>query len=163
MTEKRLILARHAHRDTSDREADNGLSSKGWEQARSLTRRVLLALNSQPARILSSPKTRCRETLELLAQARGADVGTEPLLDEQHPDESFADFHKRIEKFQQNWLSSSESIWVVCTHGDWIPAALSQWIGEEIDLKKGAFAEISAEKGSKQIIQLVQDPSSDSL
>ena len=81
----RLILVRHAHRDTSHgRERDNGLSPKGEKQAEFLAAHFL-ASDRQPTLILTSRLRRAIETAQILADALGCPMRDEPTLGLGHP------------------------------------------------------------------------------
>src|SRR5688500_2814869 len=79
----RILLVRHA--DAGGRHAFDGpdaarpLTKKGRKQAD----RIAAALSDvRFDRLLASPATRCRQTLEPLAEALGLDVDEEPMLNE---------------------------------------------------------------------------------
>ena len=79
----RIILVRHGDAGSRSRwdgpDADRPLSGKGRKQAR----RIARALDDVTFdRVLTSPATRCRQTLEPLAEALGLDVEDEPMLAE---------------------------------------------------------------------------------
>lgn len=128
--ERYLILVRHAHRETSFIEPDNGLSEKGKLQVESL--KVYFekewAEGLDGFQFLSSPKQRCIETLKPLAATFNNSLRIEPLLDEHEPQETYADFLQRTEAFLKAFLADSNS-WVCCSHGDWIPGFIDL-IGE---------------------------------
>jgi broad specificity phosphatase PhoE len=147
----RLILVRHAHRDTSSREADNGLSEKGREQAKELVSVFKKRIGKdflKDAKIvlLSSPKKRCIETLTPFSKKIEVGVTIDPNLDEQKPEETLGQFEKRIVsflKFVQSNSSDHKNLYVfVCSHGDWLPIALQKLVGVVIDMKKGGVAEV---------------------
>jgi broad specificity phosphatase PhoE len=161
----RLILVRHAHRDTSSREADNGLSEKGREQAKelvsvfkkrigkdSLKNSFKDALTGAKIVLLSSPKKRCIETLTPFSKKIEVNVTIDPSLDEQKPEETLGNFEKRITSFlkfvqdldQENKKKSKSSDLhiFICSHGDWLPIALQKLVGVVIDMKKGGVAEV---------------------
>jgi broad specificity phosphatase PhoE len=156
MAEPRLILIRHAHRDTSDRESDNGLSEKGWEQAYELAKHFAKEFKDRKPRLLSSGKRRCVETLEPISKVTGVKVEIDPLLMEQEHEERSARFQARIERFLEIWKESKEELTVACSHGDWIPAALRELTGEEVDLKKGAWAELVRQGSKVKLRELIQ-------
>lgn len=72
----RLLLLRHADRDLSlGALADTGLSPWGRDQAQKLQQTLLegdLVTDVAAVRVWSSPKLRCQQTIEPLAQALGA-------------------------------------------------------------------------------------------
>lgn len=86
MTEPaRILMVRHGHSEANAlgrfafRRWDPGLTTLGWEQARSL----VASLAGIPIeRIVSSPLRRARETVAPLAEARGLDVADLPGLAE---------------------------------------------------------------------------------
>lgn len=162
---KLLILIRHAHRDISEHESDNGLSEKGLKQALLLAEYWKKQLNEKLVVLLSSPKKRCRETLAPLAKALEAKVKICKDLDEQLSTEGSTKFNKRIQTFLKDWEGSEDLITIACSHGDWIPQAIAMATGENVSLKKGAFAMISIrapadedEKSSKpKLVSVVQE------
>lgn len=107
---------RHAHageRDDFDGDdAERPLSPKGQAQAQHL---VALLEAFPVSAVLSSPMVRCRQTVEPLAQARGLVVEPEPALAEGAGDDAVS--------LAQRLLGSAA---VLCTHGDVIPAVLSE-------------------------------------
>jgi len=165
---KRLIIIRHAHRDVTDRMQDNGLSPKGRIQAKALVdlyserigRDGLGATSSvvEPL-ILSSPRKRCQETLESLSKALKISVKVDPRLDEQHAAETIREWTQRVQAFIAEWKSSPEPLWVVCSHGDWIPFALEILIHQSIDVKKGAWIELELKGDQVTLTQCIQRPS----
>jgi 8-oxo-dGTP diphosphatase len=71
----RLLVVRHGHAEPKvgwrGSDDDRPLVAKGRRQAQSLVKSVS---RYRPARIISSPALRCRQTVEPLATARGLDV-----------------------------------------------------------------------------------------
>jgi broad specificity phosphatase PhoE len=144
-----LVFIRHAHRDTSKRAEDNGLSSKGKEQAKLLARfskKRLDALDSKDLKkvfIYSSPKKRCIETVEGIAKELSVKIIIDPDLDEQSADEGSGDLKRRCKAFlaRIKKMHSQSNEWVLCSsHGDWLPVALLEYTGCSVDLKKSAWA-----------------------
>jgi broad specificity phosphatase PhoE len=156
---KTLVLIRHAHRDTTDRSADNGLSDKGSKQAALLLRYYIKIFGDKctkdKPRLYSSPKRRCVETLIGIAHEAGVRVESGSEFLEQQPDESMGDFKKRAEKFVDKWKSEKNqvAVTIVCSHGDWLPAVLQAATGARAELKKGAWAEITLEDGGLPRLQ----------
>jgi broad specificity phosphatase PhoE len=160
---KTLVLIRHAHRDTTDRSADNGLSEKGVKQAAALLRYYVKAFGDEESknkpRIFSSPKRRCVETVTSIAREAGVRVETSSEFLEQGTDESLADMRKRAEKFVEKWKAekNQNELTIVCSHGDWLPAALQAAMGGRVELKKGAWAELRIEeRGLPRLEWLIQ-------
>lgn len=160
---KTLVLIRHAHRDTTDRSADNGLSEKGTKQAAALLHYYIKAFGSEELknkpRIFSSPKQRCLETVIGIARECGVRVESSSEFMEQQTGESLADLRKRAEKFVDKWKSEKNQaeLTLVCSHGDWLPAALQAAMGGRVELKKGAWAEVRIEeRGLPRLEWLIQ-------
>lgn len=152
-----LILVRHAHRDTTrGRELDNGLSKKGQRQAKAIERRYRSVYDNQPVYILSSPKRRCRETVEPLARRQRVRVRFSSLLDEQGAMESEKTFLRRLKKFLRWWRTTRHSRVMVCTHGDWIPAFFSENLALPLSLSKGGWAELEAEGRGHRVTWILQ-------
>jgi phosphohistidine phosphatase SixA len=79
-----IFLIRHAHAGVRAAwpalDGDRPLSARGHHEAD----RIAALLSGQPiARILSSPRRRCVETVAPLAAARGLAIESEPRLDEE--------------------------------------------------------------------------------
>lgn len=153
---KQLILIRHAHRDNSDRGLDNGLSPKGEKQARWLKRYVEGRFSREEwkdlkAVLLSSPKKRCVETLLGLSEHFDLPCEKEMDLDEQKPNESFAQFEARIHEFLKWWVKDAPPVVVACSHGDWLPLAVFHLLGASVEMKKGSWLEVEFDHGRPQL------------
>ncbi len=152
-----LLLVRHAHRDTSNRGLDNGLSLKGQKQANALARYFdKLGSRKRETLLLSSPKLRCRETIQGLEKAANTSVETLDLLDEQGPRETTGEFQRRVRSLCRWWARENIDLTVCCTHGDWIPAAMRILFGLEIELKKGGIILIERTLKQNQIVEIRQ-------
>lgn len=76
-TISRLVLMRHAKSDWSGEDGDDfsrPLADRGLRDARQMGR-WLLDSGYLPGRIMSSPSRRTRQTLELMAESTGLDLG----------------------------------------------------------------------------------------
>lgn len=149
---KTLVLIRHAHRDTSARELDNGLDEKGREQAKCIKRFFADRFQKGEADaglwLVSSPKLRCVETLNPLAKALEREVDVHPGLDEQSFKESSEVFEKRVATFLAEWAKSPAALTVLCSHGDWLPLATQRLMkGLNFDFRKGAWVELEWDTG----------------
>jgi 8-oxo-(d)GTP phosphatase len=140
---KTLVLIRHAHRDTSEAAADNGLSPKGRAQAEALPALYKKRLKEEAALLLSSPKRRCLETLAPLAESLGAKVRKDPRLLEGDGGD--------LEGFLSWWKEEAPARVVACSHGDWIPYFLHLAAGALMPVRKGSWTELSLEGGSVKI------------
>lgn len=150
-----VVVLRHAHRDTSDRDSDNGISDKGRKQVmegRDLFKEKIAdplgeaALGS--AVFLTSPKKRCRETMKPYAELADFKGEVSELLDEQGPAEVSAKFQKRIVdtvSFVET-AGKTASLIVLCSHGDWIPEFIEKLSGQRVDLQKGGWVAFQDEK-----------------
>lgn len=157
---KTLIITRHAHRNKpKGGEADNGLSAKGRKQARALAKFYTRVFSRKKARIYSSPKIRCVETIEPIAKKIKVSLETLDSLNET-PTES--ERLQKVRAFHSFWLSSDAPLTLICSHGDWIPAYLKSVFGIEIDLDKGGWLEVEQDSNAdaKPTLRwIVQDPS----
>jgi broad specificity phosphatase PhoE len=155
-----LILVRHAHRDTSDRALDNGLTEKGRAQARALLAHYLEEFppgQGPPPKVLTSPKRRCIETVAAIAERAGTRVEVSAELDEQSSQESDEEFDGRIRGFVRRWVSGKEALVIACSHGDGLPIALREATGARAKLKKGGWAEIRLKVGGRpELRSLIQ-------
>jgi 8-oxo-(d)GTP phosphatase len=139
---KTLILVRHAHRDTdAGRLLDNGLSERGREQAKNIQSLFKKEFPGATARLVSSPKLRCRETLAPLASALRVEVEIDPLLHESGEDE-LGSMETRQDQFFADWALREETLTVACSHGDWIPEFLARYARIFTEVKKGSWAEL---------------------
>ena len=130
-----LYLIRHAKAGSREQwdEPDElrPLDEEGFLQAESL----VYQLDGMPiARILSAPAVRCRQTVELLARARGLPLEIEESLAEGTPPE----------KVVALLSSVADKPTVLCTHGDIVEHVLSSLVregviqGGDLKLKKGS-------------------------
>lgn len=153
---KQLIFIRHAHRDTTERSQDNGLSAKGQRQAKWIKRFASQRFNAQDlqqlgAIFLSSPKLRCVQTLEPIATAFRFSVLANRSLDEQQRQESFAALNDRIHDFLKSWAKEAPPVTFICSHGDWLPLAIFHLLGITVELKKGAWFELNLDGSSAEL------------
>ncbi len=113
----RLYLIRHAHagaRLPGGRDRYRPLSPDGRQRASDL---VELFAGIEIDRLLSSPATRCLQTLESLAHDRGMTIDEEPTLGEG------ADTRRTLADLAS--FEPDRAV-VACSHGDVIPAVLEQ-------------------------------------
>ena len=78
---KKLILVRHAHRDTDVRTRDNGLSDKGKDQVKKLIEFGCERLKNEEVAFFTSPKKRCQETIGPVAKEFKKEVIIDERLD----------------------------------------------------------------------------------
>lgn len=144
--ERLLFIVRHAHRDTTDRLLDNGLSSKGQQQAQRVADYLASLLKSvdtlKSLKIESSPRLRCQETLAPLCKILNLQATINPLLDERSSSEGNYQLETRIKAFVESWKRDTTKTTVISSHGDWIPYAVPMLTAEALDLNKAGIAEI---------------------
>lgn len=73
--------------------------------------------------LLSSPKRRCIQTLQAFAVRKSCELRITDLLDEARY-ESRKQFFRRVARFLAFFKKSAPKVTIICSHGDWIPAAL---------------------------------------
>ena len=150
-----LLVVRHAHRDKSaGRAEDNGISPKGRKQAMRLLehfKKEFPGLHAPALKVLSSPKKRCVETVQPLAEAGKTKVHTSGLLDEG------AELEDRARKYLTEWKREGSGVTVICSHGDWIPLFLELATGVPTDLAKGGCAQLENVDGKFVITRLIQE------
>jgi broad specificity phosphatase PhoE len=141
---KRLILIRHAHRDTDEgRSRDNGLSEKGQDQVKRLLRFVTSKVeDSEEVVVFSSPKKRCQETIMPIAKAFKVQCLIDGRVNEHGVSESARDYSLRMDDFLEFWKKECPETTIVCSHGDWIPTAVHKLTGAKIGLKKAGYVEM---------------------
>ena len=146
---KTLVLVRHAHRDTSRRELDNGLDEKGREQAKALRRFFTGRFGAEELKeglwLVSSPKIRCVETVQPIAKAAERKIDVHPLLDEGGP------LDAKVRGFLEEWRKSKVGLTVVCSHGDWLPVAVEQLLGLNLEVRKGSWLEVDWDYGQAHL------------
>jgi broad specificity phosphatase PhoE len=156
---KRLIFVRHAHRDTTVRQLDNGLTDKGREQAKSIKRYFLSRFGEDEVKdslwLVSSPKIRCVETLLPLSRSTGRAVDIHPSLNEGEAGEGSRMMEARIQNFLTEWKQSKVEITVACSHGDWLPIAFHQLLGLHLEPKKGSWLEIEWELDRPELVSYI--------
>lgn len=152
---KTLVLIRHAHRDNSQREMDNGLDEKGRNQAEFIrlffAERFATANFKKGIWFVSSPKLRCMETLLPTAKGLERQVDAHPDLDEQRAEEPSSSLDKRIVRFLDEWSRLPTELTVLCSHGDWLPRATFHLLGLAQAYKKGSWLELEWNLGSSQL------------
>lgn len=158
-TKRVLVLVRHAHRDKPaplGRAADNGLSKKGMAQAKAIAKKYREEFDGKKARLISSPKVRCVETLEPIAKKLKREIQREPALLEQAEGESDSSYHKRIQDFFSKWEKGEEKLTMLCGHGDLFGPALEHLVGCPIDLKKGGWILVENDGKETRLRELAQ-------
>jgi broad specificity phosphatase PhoE len=155
--EKRLILIRHAHRDTEVPSKDNGLSEKGEQQVKRLLRYFEKRIEGE-VRFLSSPKKRCRETLGPLVVRYGGELEIDGRLTETGPIERQEELLARLGEFMDEWKYQGPDLLVACSHGDIIPVLVERLTGARIGIKKCGVVEIEFFAGDCYLTGLVQKP-----
>lgn len=160
MLRKTLVILRHAHRDNSVATADNGLSERGRAQAQALKHyfqtRLQEAAFSGDLEFLSSPKLRCQQTIEPLAQVAEQRVSIDQGLNEQtRSREDEEGFEARIAQWLSDWTASDKSgATIICSHGDWIPLALRVAVGHSRDIEKGSWSELTWDGKNFAVVKL---------
>jgi len=128
------------------------LSEKGKKQAKKLLLHFLESYPDSVPLILSSPKARCKETVEPISVRVKVPVKESDLLDE-------GDYvERRAESFIKWWKEKGPELTIACSHGDWIPVGLEKATGVSVDLEKGGWAELREKKGKIELITLIQEP-----
>jgi len=111
-----LYLLRHAHAgDRATWDSDDRfrpLSAKGWRQAEGVIEQYA---HHRITRVLSSPLTRCVQTVEPLAAARGLQVEEEDALAE----------GASLDQVHRLFASLGHTDAVLCSHGDVIEAVVA--------------------------------------
>jgi broad specificity phosphatase PhoE len=164
MKPKRLILIRHAHRDTDlGRSQDNGLSEKGLQQVKHLIQFAKNRLDFDSASddeiaFFTSPKVRCQETVTPLALKFRMNPSVDSRLDEYGRHETEDQYLSRLDEFTDHWKFECPNITVVCSHGDWIPTLVQRLTGAKIGIKKAGWVEIEFIAGECFLTWIVQRP-----
>jgi broad specificity phosphatase PhoE len=138
---------------------DNGLSRKGKKQADQAAKHFLQEHGRTKALVLSSPKRRCIETVQPIADKIKKAVEISPLLDQQGivPPETSSQLEGRAKEFQRWWRAEGPELTVICSHGDWIPLFLCAATGANVDLAKGGWAEIRLGEAGPVLVWLFQN------
>ncbi len=153
---RKLIILRHAHRDTSDRNLDNGLSSKGLKQVDLLKKYFQVRINEdaelKKCVFLSSPKKRCLDTLEPLSKLVNSSATVNEDLNEQSEKEKFASVEQRVHRFIHWWSNKGPEILMISSHGDILPLLALHMLGTSFDIKKGSWLEIDQRNHHAELI-----------
>jgi 8-oxo-dGTP diphosphatase len=140
---KKLILIRHGHRDKSvGYHKDNGLDEKGKIQADEFLKFYQKNYSKITPKLISSPKLRCVETLEPLAEKFQVKIVIDELLLEQGLHEGPEMFLDRIQKFLTELKKETSEVVILCSHGDWLPIAFWTCTGKADSFKKGSWKEV---------------------
>ena len=133
-----VFLIRHAHagdRGNGPRDIERPLSDKGRKRAEEL---ATMFDSASVTRIVSSPATRCAQTVEPLAAALGLEVEQVPALWEGTSiDEVLAELH-----------APGGGDLVACSHGDIIPELI-----ERVTAEGATIAGRGCEKGSVWVLE----------
>lgn len=132
-----IYLVRHAHagaRDNHGRDVYRQLSDKGWRRAKAI---VELLSEVDVSAVMSSPATRCVQTVEALAESKGLEVTEHEDLWED------ADTNDVMSLIEQH----TDGNVVICSHGNLIPIIVEQ-LGERGAKIKGR----GCEKGSVWVL-----------
>ena len=150
-----IYLIRHAKAGSrsawTGSDYDRPLSDEGRAQALTIGEEWRWG---KPSAVLSSPRLRCRETVQPLADCFEMEVRVEPLLDEDTPFESALAM-----------LEEMPDGTVCCSHGDVIPAVLDALVRRGLDLtgskgalRKAAMFVVHRENGRFVRAELVDPP-----
>lgn len=136
------IFLRHAHRDTSDKNLDNGLSPRGIRQGKRLEEWIKKNHPFVLEHVFSSPKKRCLETAQFVCKVLNLKLEVLTELDEQNPFETEKEFKKRIQRLIESSSFLNQSLF--CSHGDVLPE-IGQILGKpHLSIEKGnLFIEIN--------------------
>ena len=151
-----LYLVRHAKAGSrsawTGSDYDRPLSAEGRAQALAIADGWA---GGAPAAVLSSPRLRCRETVQPLAERFGIPLVVESRLDEDTP------FEKVLAL-----LEDSPDSTVFCSHGDVIPAVMDALVRRGLDisgsrgaLRKAAMFVVHREAAQFVRAELVDPPS----
>lgn len=146
-----VYLIRHAHagirHDDDPHDKYRQLSDKGWARAHQL---VSLFAGVEIASVLSSPATRCMQTVQPLAEARDLKiVEHDDLWEGSDIDDVLALLEKHAERILNG--SNPSLILLACSHGDIIPELLHE-LSRSIPVKGHG-----CEKGSIWVLRYTKD------
>ena len=149
---KILIVIRHGDRlGPQGLDSDTGLTEKGKEQARRIQRFFSASFPMESPELISSPRLRCRETLQALAISKGLPIEISLLLEEG------GDLRTKVDRFIKKWKHAPARIMVACSHGDWIPVLLDQLVSKSIDLSTGSWVEVELRGGACELKRIMHN------
>ncbi len=126
-----LILIRHAHageRGFGSRDRYRQLSDRGEAQARAIAQ---VLADYQVVRVLSSPASRCVQTVVPLAEAHGLEVVEDEALWETSTDDEVARcVNTHLNESVPADVQDSKTAVVACSHGNIIPPIV-EWAAAE--------------------------------
>lgn len=132
------VFIRHATRDSHGL-GDSSLNLTGRAQAEDLseaikTKRIL----PSPVGLYVSPKKRAQETLTPVSEHLGLKLNIDIRLDERKNSESPFDFEQRIFDFIVEVTKTPHSVVWICSHLDWLEAAMLLLPSDLSDLEQSA-------------------------
>jgi broad specificity phosphatase PhoE len=152
---KTLIILRHAHRNKSEGlDEDNGLSKKGQGQAKKIKKHFLKIFRDEKKtkpKFFSSPKKRCLETIQGIAESQKTEVSLSPNLDEG------GNIAGKVAALMKSFESEKAPVIVLCSHGDVIPFLTQKLIGLAIPLDKGGWIQLKQIDGEFELEWLYQN------
>ncbi len=150
---KTLFFIRHAHRDKKlGADADNGISEKGEKQVKKLTKYMQDHYPDIDPLIISSPKKRCRETIEPIANLYNKNIEINEEVGEA------PNLEGRAREFYKWWIQKAPEVTIVCSHGDFIPTCIYIMTGARADVSKASLTEISGPATAPYLVNLIQHP-----
>jgi 8-oxo-(d)GTP phosphatase len=121
---KTVLVVRHGTAGSKSRymgdDRNRPLDKHGRAQAESLVGQLL---SFGADELYAADRTRCRQTIEPLAEELGVTIGTEPLLTE----EAYADNRKAARNRFLEIAAATEGTPVICTQGKVIPDLITWW------------------------------------
>jgi phosphohistidine phosphatase SixA len=156
--EKLLILLRHAHRDTdAGASVDNGLSKMGEKQAENILEYFRARFHKgkdYSIELSTSPKKRCQETIAPIADYIDQKVSIVPELGEARDSREMDLF---CNMFFDTAKKSQADLYILCSHGDWIPHFLHRFAGLDAKCSKGSWTECKWINSGLRVERILQN------
>ncbi len=132
-----LLVVRHAHagsRGSVQPDRDRPLSKQGKKQRKKLVKQLA---GHRIDEIVTSPYTRCHQSMKKLAKARGLDIRTDDRLAEETPVAAVLELVQSLPRAA-----------VICSHGDVIGDLVSRFAAEAATPDDAGFDQLKWQKGS---------------
>jgi broad specificity phosphatase PhoE len=146
-----LILLRHSQRQG----ASDQLTQHGLEQSKNRGN-FFFQLYGSEVTLLSSPKSRCLQSLERICTLSQKAPRVIEELSERFPVEDAQDFKKRVDQSLYRILShQSEFPIILCSHSDWLSVAATHLLDLDISFLEGSWVRLSKEAAGWTLKELI--------
>lgn len=149
---QRLILFRHAWRLSMS----DSLRPEANEQISRRAEYFKALLENSSVHFMSSPKSRCKESIQPICRALGSDFELNSDLEERRPSEDFRSFVSRVHLSLAHCIESVKADFLfLCSHSDWLYEAILYLSDLRISLSEACWCILKKEKNEWILEDLV--------